>query len=141
MSDSPFVGVPQDSWLVSNDLAFAIYDRFPVGPGHVLVITKRVVPNWEAASLEERAAVMALVDQVLGLLRAEYQPQGFNVGFNLGAAAGQTVEHLHVHVIPRYLGARAGGDHARAGAHAGRHGFRDRPPSLRACLGQAGRAA
>lgn len=104
MADSPFLQVPEERWLASNELAFAIYDRFPVSPGHALIITREAVPSWEAASPEERLAAMSLVDEVLEIVRAEHQPAGFNVGFNLGTAAGQTVEHLHIHVIPRYRG-------------------------------------
>lgn len=73
---SPCLGVPEGSWIASNDLAFAIRDRFPVSPGHALVITRRVTPDWESASPEEQSAVMALVDDVLVLLRAEHGPDG-----------------------------------------------------------------
>jgi diadenosine tetraphosphate (Ap4A) HIT family hydrolase len=92
------------SWLAANDLAFAIRDRFPVSPGHTLVITRRVVADWFAATPDERLAVMALVDEVKAALDRELTPAGYNVGFNAGAVAGQTVMHLHVHVIPRFVG-------------------------------------
>jgi len=98
------IAIPSDRWLASNELAFAIYDKFPVTPGHALVITRRVVADWEAATPDERRAVMSLVDDVMGILRREHSPDGINVGFNVGSAAGQTVPHLHVHVIPRYWG-------------------------------------
>ncbi len=106
MSDSPFLELPQESWLRSNQLAFAVYDRFPVSPGHVLVLTKRLVPTWFDASPEEQLALMSLVNEVKQYLDATLQPQpaGYNVGFNAGAAAGQTVMHVHIHVIPRYIG-------------------------------------
>ncbi|HEY8465647.1 MAG TPA: HIT family protein [Solirubrobacterales bacterium] len=103
-TSSPFLEIPSDRWLASNELAFAIYDKFPVTPGHALVITRRVVADWEAATPDERRAVMSLVDDVMGILRREHSPDGINVGFNVGSAAGQTVPHLHVHVIPRYWG-------------------------------------
>ncbi len=104
MTSSPFLAIPRDRWLASNELAFAIYDKFPVTPGHALVITQRVVADWEAATPEERRATMSLVDDVMGIIRREHNPDGFNVGFNVGTPAGQTVPHLHVHVIPRYVG-------------------------------------
>ncbi|MFM8325936.1 MAG: HIT domain-containing protein, partial [Pirellulaceae bacterium] len=87
-------------------LAFAFFDRFPVSPGHALVVTKRVVPTWFDATIEEQHALMELVNQVKRLLeeRCSPRPDGFNVGFNCGEAAGQTVMHLHLHVIPRYHG-------------------------------------
>lgn len=99
-----FLEVGEGEWLCSNVLAFAFRDRFPVSPGHTLVVTRRVVPDWFAATSEERAAVLELVDDVKRRLDAELRPDGFNVGFNAGVAAGQTVMHLHVHVIPRFRG-------------------------------------
>lgn len=101
---SPFLAVPESDWIISNGLAFAVWDGFPVSPGHVLVVTKRMVPDWFAATDEEQLAVMELVRQVKGILDAtlDPKPDGYNVGFNCGAAAGQTVMHLHIHVIPRY---------------------------------------
>ena len=101
---SVFLEMPQSRWVASNTLAFAIRDGFPVTEGHTLVITRRLVASWFEASAEERLAVMALVDEVKTALDQEFAPAGYNVGFNAGTAAGQTVMHLHVHVIPRYLG-------------------------------------
>jgi len=101
---SVFLTIPESSWVASNDLAFAIRDNYPVTLGHTLVITKREVPTWFDASPAEQRAVLALLDEVKAALDAELQPDGYNVGFNAGAAAGQTVDHLHVHVIPRFDG-------------------------------------
>jgi superfamily II DNA or RNA helicase/diadenosine tetraphosphate (Ap4A) HIT family hydrolase/SOS-response transcriptional repressor LexA len=105
-SPSPFSAIPEAEWLCANDLAFAIFDSFPVSPGHVLVITRRVVPTYFDCTAAEQAAVMELVGTAKRLLdeRLEPKPDGYNVGFNAGAAAGQTVPHVHVHVIPRYAG-------------------------------------
>jgi superfamily II DNA or RNA helicase/diadenosine tetraphosphate (Ap4A) HIT family hydrolase/HKD family nuclease len=106
MSDgeSPFLAIPASEWLAANRSAFVIADRFPVSRGHVLVVPQRVVATWWEATDEERADILALIDEVKRRLDAELQPDGYNVGFNAGAAAGQTVGHLHVHVIPRYRG-------------------------------------
>ena len=101
---SPFLQVPPSEWLASNALAFAIRDRFPVSPGHTLVIPKRLVPTWFDASHEEQLALLALVHEVKLLLDAELRPDGYNLGLNVGEAAGQTVFHLHLHVIPRFRG-------------------------------------
>ena len=100
--DSPFLAVPSTEWLAANDSAFAIADRFPVSPGHALVIPRRVIATWWEATAAERAGILALVDEVKDRLDAELGPDGYNVGFNSGAAAGQTIGHLHIHVIPRY---------------------------------------
>ena len=101
---SPFLSIPPSAWVASNALAFAVEDRFPVSTGHTLVVTRRVVATWFDASDDERRAVLALVDEVKRRLDDAHQPDGYNVGFNAGTAAGQTVMHLHVHVIPRYRG-------------------------------------
>jgi len=90
--------------LIDEPLVHAIRDGYPVAPGHTLVISNRHVASYFEATAPERAAIWAAVEQVKAELDAELRPQGFNVGFNDGAAAGQTVMHLHVHVIPRFAG-------------------------------------
>lgn len=101
---SPFLDIPASRWLASNRSAFAVEDAFPASPGHCLVIPRRVFGTWWEATREERSDLFDLVDEVKARLDRERHPDGFNVGFNAGAAAGQTVDHLHVHVIPRYAG-------------------------------------
>ena len=103
---SPFSAIAEAQWLCANTLAFAIYDSFPVSPGHVLVITRRVVPTFFECTLAEQTSLMELVNSAKTLLDASLDPKpdGYNVGFNAGAAAGQTVPHVHVHLIPRYAG-------------------------------------
>lgn len=110
---SPFLQIPPADWLIANDLAFAVADACPVSPGHTLVATRRWVSQWFDATLAEQSAVMSLVAEVRRLLDASLSPRpdGYNVGFDVGEAAGQLVDHLHVHVIPRYRGVaeQAGG--------------------------------
>src|SRR5215472_18625877 len=101
-SDSLFLAVPTSEWLTANRSAFVIADRFPVSPGHALVIPRRAIATWWEATAVERADILALVDEVKDRLDTELGPDGYNVGFNSGAAAGQTIGHLHIHVIPRY---------------------------------------
>jgi diadenosine tetraphosphate (Ap4A) HIT family hydrolase len=102
---SPFLERPEADWIASNDLAFAIHDSYPVSPGHALVVPRRVIATWFEASKEERQAIFNLVDEVKRLLDASTPaPDGYNIGINCGEAAGQTIMHLHVHVIPRYRG-------------------------------------
>ena len=96
-----FLDLPSSTWVASNDLAFAVRDRFPVTEGHTLVVPKRVVATWFEATRQEQLAILDLIDEVKLALDRELKPDGYNVGFNAGAAAGQTVMHLHVHVIPR----------------------------------------
>ena len=106
MTDSPFLEIPPEDWIAANAEAFAIFDRFPVTEGHALVIARRLVPTWFDATPQEQSAVMQLVNVVKQHLDSSLRPRpdGYNVGFNSGDAAGQTVNHLHVHVIPRYRG-------------------------------------
>lgn len=102
---SPFLARPEADWIASNALAFAIHDAFPATPGHALVIPRRLIPTWFDATAEERQAIFDLVDEVKRQLDAQdAPPDGYNIGVNCGRAAGQTVMHLHVHVIPRYHG-------------------------------------
>lgn len=101
---SVFLAVDPAAWVASNDLAFAIRDAFPVNPGHTLVVPRRVVAEWWDTTVDEQHAIFDLVDRVKRRLDAELSPGGYNVGFNAGAPAGQTVGHLHVHVIPRFAG-------------------------------------
>lgn len=99
---SVFLAFPEATWCASNELAFAFRDNFPVSPGHTLVVTRRVTPDWFTATEAEQRAILALIGVVKRQIDEEHEPDGYNVGFNAGAAAGQTVMHLHVHVIPRY---------------------------------------
>jgi diadenosine tetraphosphate (Ap4A) HIT family hydrolase len=89
---------------LENDAAIAIPDAFPVAEGHVLVVPKRHVASLFDLPDEELAALWKLVALVRAKLASELKPDGFNVGLNDGAAAGQTVPHAHVHVIPRRAG-------------------------------------
>ncbi|GAB3361525.1 HIT family protein [Giesbergeria sinuosa] len=79
-------------------------DGFPVSPGHSLVIPKRHVGSFFEVSPDERTALFELLEQAKQSVEAELHPDGFNIGINDGPAAGQTVPHLHIHLIPRYLG-------------------------------------
>jgi superfamily II DNA or RNA helicase/diadenosine tetraphosphate (Ap4A) HIT family hydrolase/HKD family nuclease len=104
--ESPFLKIHSSDWIAANDLAFAIYDKFPISDGHALVISKRLIATWFDASDAEQAAMMSLVGEVRRSLdeRLDPRPDGYNIGFNSGIAAGQTVPHVHIHVIPRYHG-------------------------------------
>jgi diadenosine tetraphosphate (Ap4A) HIT family hydrolase len=102
---SPFLDRPPEEWVASNALAFAIRDAFPVSPGHTLIVPRRLIAAWFETTAEERKALFDLVDEVRKQLDAgPVQPAGYNIGINVGDAAGQTVAHVHVHLIPRYRG-------------------------------------
>jgi diadenosine tetraphosphate (Ap4A) HIT family hydrolase len=101
---SLFLILPADRHVASNALAFAIRDGFPVSPGHTLIVPRRLVATWFEATREEQVAMLELVDAVKAQLDAELRPDGYNIGINVGPAAGQTVLHLHMHLIPRFHG-------------------------------------
>lgn len=101
----PLCGVAEGREILSANIhAVAIWDAFPVSPGHALIVSRRHVADLFELSAEEQAAVWALVPAVKTAIAARHAPAGYNVGVNIGAAAGQTVGHVHVHVIPRYEG-------------------------------------
>lgn len=90
--------------IIENNLAFAIFDKYPVNPGHILIITKRHIADYFDSSPEERQAIDELLIKCRELLKEKYQPDAYNIGINCGEDAGQTIFHLHVHLIPRYKG-------------------------------------
>ncbi len=103
----PFCSVPAERILDRTDLAVVVRDRHPVSRGHTLVIPVRHVASLFETSEYERRDLMLLLDRAKRDLDGELSPSGYNVGINDGAAAGQTIPHLHVHLIPRYAGDRA----------------------------------
>ncbi len=100
----PFCSLDPAEILLENDHAVAFYDRFPVTPGHALVVPRRHVDSFFEITGEELAALWELLGRVREHLIAKRSPDAFNVGINDGVAAGQTVMHLHIHLIPRYSG-------------------------------------
>ncbi|MFY1645217.1 HIT family protein [Methanoculleus bourgensis] len=100
----PFCNPSLEEIVLQNDLCYARYDKFPVNPGHLLLIPFRHVAGFFEATDEEQAALLALVREAKRLLDDRFHPDGYNIGVNVGTAAGQSVMHLHVHVIPRYAG-------------------------------------
>jgi diadenosine tetraphosphate (Ap4A) HIT family hydrolase len=90
--------------VAENDLAIGFRDAFPLSPGHCLIVPRRHEADFLALTPEEQAAVWALVAPVRRSIESEWMPDGYNIGVNVGEAAGQTVAHAHLHVIPRYHG-------------------------------------
>jgi diadenosine tetraphosphate (Ap4A) HIT family hydrolase len=87
-----------------NALAYCARDSFPVSPGHSLVIPVRHCVSFFDLALEEMMACLELLLAERCVLDAELRPDGYNVGINVGSAAGQSVHHVHIHLIPRYAG-------------------------------------
>jgi diadenosine tetraphosphate (Ap4A) HIT family hydrolase len=100
----PFCEIPTERIIDQNDNGAVIRDGYPVSPGHTLVVSKRHVGSLFELSLAEREQLFILVDRTRQVLDEQYHPDAYNIGINDGAAAGQTVPHLHIHLIPRYQG-------------------------------------
>ena len=104
MKTCPFCCPDPSRVFVESAQYIGLWDAFPVTPGHALVIPRRHVADWFHAERDEQIALLAGIEQAKAAILKNFAPAGFNVGINVGAAAGQTVPHLHVHVIPRYEG-------------------------------------
>lgn len=100
----PFCALPKDQIVIANASALAIEDAFPVSPGHTLVISKRHVASFFEITARERYDLLQLVDAIHDRLKSAMLIDGFNIGINDGHAAGQTIPHFHIHLIPRYQG-------------------------------------
>jgi diadenosine tetraphosphate (Ap4A) HIT family hydrolase len=90
--------------ILDNTYAFVISDQYPVSQGHTLIILKRHIASLFEANSEEITAIFDLAKQVQKLLSRQFKPDGYNVGFNDLEAAGQSITHCHMHIIPRYQG-------------------------------------
>ena len=100
----PFCVLDPARILAEDEFTVVYKDGFPVSPGHTVIIPKRHFPSLFDATQEERTALLAALDQAKALLDERHRPDGYNIGINHGPAGGQSVPHLHIHLIPRYLG-------------------------------------
>ena len=90
--------------ILSGVLVFSIYDNYPVSQGHILVIPYRHCSNYFDLTQEEQSEAWSMISEMEKKLDLEFKPNGFNIGVNIGEAAGQTINHVHLHLIPRYMG-------------------------------------
>ncbi len=103
-NDCPFCDLPAERMWIEQELVLATPDMYPAADGHTLILPRRHVGSVFELDDAELRALWSLVSQVRERLRQEHRPDGFTVGINDGLAAGQTIPHAHVHVIPRHLG-------------------------------------
>jgi diadenosine tetraphosphate (Ap4A) HIT family hydrolase len=103
----PFCSLSSDRIVAEGDVVVTLRDSYPVSPGHTLIVPRRHVASFFDTTAEEQAQILEALRAAKEALDKELAPAGYNIGVNDGAAAGQTVPHLHVHLIPRY-----DGDHA-----------------------------
>ena len=99
----PFCKTDEDI-LFSNSLVFALFDNYPVSKGHILLITKRHFDNYFDATEDELKAIEDILKQAKEFIDNKFNPDGYNIGINCGEVAGQSIMHLHIHLIPRYKG-------------------------------------
>lgn len=104
MTTCPFCRPAPARLLEETELTRTLLDGFPVAEGHALITTVRHVAGYFEITHEERSALHAALWRARDHLQAEHRPDGFNIGINVGEAAGQTVQHVHIHLIPRYRG-------------------------------------
>ena len=101
----PFCRVESEREIIaSSALSLAFFDGFPVSPGHTLIIPKRHVSSFFDLTKEEQLDLLQLADDVKLIIEERYHPDGYNIGVNVGESAGQSIFHVHMHLIPRYHG-------------------------------------
>jgi diadenosine tetraphosphate (Ap4A) HIT family hydrolase len=103
-ANCPFCSPARERVRAETDLVLTLADAFPVSPGHRLIVPRRHVASFFDLTDAERLAMMDALAAAKAALDVERAPDGYNIGINDGSAAGQTVMHLHVHLIPRYNG-------------------------------------
>lgn len=104
-TDCPFCNPDSERELiVESATVYAIYDKFPVNNGHALIIPKKHCSDYFDLTFKEQSACIFMVNKVKEILEKQFKPDGFNVGININETAGQTVSHVHIHLIPRYKG-------------------------------------
>jgi diadenosine tetraphosphate (Ap4A) HIT family hydrolase len=103
----PFCVLDHSRVLLEGNHGFVVRDAYPVSPGHSLVIPRRHVRSFFELTRTERIGVLELLDEAKKALDDELGPKGYNIGINDGPAAGQTIGHLHIHLIPRFDGDQA----------------------------------
>lgn len=99
-----FCQKPATDLILENDLAKAFYDQHPVRKGHLLIVPKQHYATYFEVPEATLMAMQSLLQAGKVFLDQEVHPAGYNIGINVGEAAGQTVMHAHIHLIPRYLG-------------------------------------
>jgi len=102
--ECPFCTLPPDRITEESELTITLRDGYPISSGHTLVIPKRHIGSFFELTDDERTQMFQAIQQAKDVLDEELKPDGYNIGINDGEAAGQTVMHLHVHLIPRFKG-------------------------------------
>jgi diadenosine tetraphosphate (Ap4A) HIT family hydrolase len=100
----PFCPPLDGEKVLAAALCYARWDKYPVTEGHLLIIPNRHIADYFSVTAEEKTALWGMVDEAKRLLDGRFKPDGYNVGINISADAGQTIMHCHIHLIPRRSG-------------------------------------
>ncbi|BDB56322.1 HIT family protein [Flavobacterium ammonificans] len=101
---SVFQQIEPKHYVFETNYFFAIYDRFPVSLGHLLIISKDLKKDYFSLDEKEKNDLNTAIESGKGEIEKQFSPSGYNIGMNCGEDAGQTVMHFHCHIIPRYKG-------------------------------------
>jgi diadenosine tetraphosphate (Ap4A) HIT family hydrolase len=102
-SECPFCSLSDEAELLTESAtAYSILDKFPVSSGHALIIPKVHKQSYFDLSLKEQHACIILLNRTKKIIEKRFAPDGFNIGVNINETAGQTIPHVHIHLIPRY---------------------------------------
>ena len=104
MKDCVFCNIPKESILFETSDCIAMFDAYPVSKGHTLLISKKHYKTYFDLPEILRPSMDYWLRHIKDILDEKYRPDGYNVGFNCGESAGQTIDHFHIHIIPRYKG-------------------------------------
>jgi len=102
MNDCLFCDIMMESKVLENKFFYAVFDRYPVNLGHLLIISKKHIPDLFCLDEAEFKHLYGIINQAKEMLDMKYKPAGYNIGVNCGDSAGQTILHFHLHIIPRY---------------------------------------
>lgn len=103
-NDCPFCSIENKNIILQNESCIGFFDLSPVSPGHLLIVPRRHAETFFDLNAEERSDMLKLLDWGKHLLDIDKSPDGYNIGWNCGTVAGQTVMHCHCHLIPRFAG-------------------------------------
>ena len=98
----PFCSIEPSRIIDERESAFVTWDKYPVSPGHALIVPRRHVGSWFSTTRPEQCDLNELLEIAKSRIELTNSPDGYNIGINDGPAAGQTIPHLHIHLIPRY---------------------------------------
>ncbi len=104
-ADCPFCNPDsQRELILESATAYSIFDKFPVSKGHALIIPKKHCADYFELTFKEQSACWFMLNKLKEILKTKFNPGGFNIGININESAGQTINHVHIHLIPRYIG-------------------------------------